>query len=50
MNRLELVNKLCKMVGIARADEKKQYLSKAEMLHLITWVEVHKEGRLDAGK
>ena len=38
MNRVALVNKLCKAVGIKRNDDTDGYLSRRELVHLLGWI------------
>jgi len=42
-NRLELVNDLCKLVGIDRIDPTNQYLSRDELIIILTWITLKKE-------
>lgn len=42
-NRIDLLVELLKETGYARDDKSKQYLSREEIEHLLTWIKTRKE-------
>ena len=38
MNRVDLVNRLCQVVGISRSNNNYGYFTRRELIHLLGWV------------